>query len=78
MRKYLLALIIGSILTSISHKVATIQRGYKALGGEFLIIPLLIIMMLSIKQIGEIAEETKKALGAENSSIFRIGGTSNG
>lgn len=52
-RIYWLAVIAGIILTPLLHEVATKQRGYTATGGEFLIIPLFLLIALLADQIGE-------------------------
>ena len=51
MRKlHLVAIIIGAILTPIAHKAATLERGYKAYGGEIFIIPLLMMMVMALDE----------------------------
>lgn len=49
--KYFITAILGAILTPFAHKAATAQRGYFAIGGEFLIIPLLILIVFIGEQI---------------------------
>lgn len=56
--KYWIAFIIGAILTPIGHKIATADRGYRAIGGEILIIPLLMIIVLIADQVKERIKET--------------------
>lgn len=55
--RYWIAFIIGLILTPFAHKAATAQRGYFAVGGEILIIPLLMILVLAADQVKEIINE---------------------
>lgn len=45
---------IGIILTPLAHKFETARRGYGAIGGEFLIIPLLVLVALLIEQMYEL------------------------
>ena len=60
--KYFLLAIIGSILTPLAHEIATSQRGYGAIGGEFLIIPLILIAALAVEQVKEAIEEAKEVV----------------
>ena len=55
MRKiYWFLIAIGLILTPMAHKFETSRRGYVAIGGEFLIIPLLVLVALLIEQMYEL------------------------
>lgn len=45
---------VGVMLTPLAHKFETARRGYSAIGGEFLIIPLLLLVSLLIGQMYEI------------------------
>lgn len=63
--KYLYLALIGSILTPLAHKLATVQRGYGAIGGEFLIIPLILIAALAVEQVKEAIEEAKEVFKEE-------------
>lgn len=57
---YLMAIILGAILTPKAHEIATAQRGYFAIGGEILIIPLLLLMTMIGIQIKERIDETNR------------------
>lgn len=63
--KYLYLALIGSILTPLAHKLATAQRGYGAIGGEFLIIPLLMIIALAMDQVKEVISDVKEVFEDE-------------
>lgn len=63
--KYFLLAIIGSILTPLAHEIATSQRGYGAIGGEFLIIPLILIAALAVEQVKEAIGEAKEVFKEE-------------
>lgn len=63
--KYLVLAIIGAILTPIAHNAATAQRGYGAIGGEFLIVPLLMIMLLAIDEAKEAIVDMKEIFSEE-------------
>ncbi|AOY77226.1 hypothetical protein [Clostridium formicaceticum] len=56
---YIAAAILGAILTPIAHKAATIERGYKAYGGEILIIPLMIIIVMVFDETKDMLVEIK-------------------
>lgn len=58
--RYWIAFILGAILTPIGHKIATADRGYWAIGGEILIIPLLMIIVLAADQVRERIQETNE------------------
>lgn len=63
--KYFLLAIIGSILAPLAHEIATSQRGYGAIGGEFLIIPLILIAALAVEQVKEAIGEAKEVFKEE-------------
>lgn len=65
-RLYLIVAIIGVILTPIAHKVATAQRGYWAIGGEILIVPLFMLIVLAGDQVEEAITEFKEIFRAED------------
>lgn len=48
---YWIAILLGIILTPIAHKFETTKRGYAAIGGEFFIIPFLLILVIMLEQI---------------------------
>lgn len=56
---YIAAAIFGAILTPIAHKAATIERGYKAYGGEILIIPLMVIIVMVFDETKDMLVEIK-------------------
>lgn len=58
--KYFKALLIGMLITPTAHKIATSQRGYLAFGGEILIIPLLMLILLAIDQAKEVIRTFKE------------------
>lgn len=58
--KYWIAIITGALLTPLAHESATAQRGYFAIGGEILIIPLLFMGVMIASQIKERIEETNR------------------
>ena len=43
MKRYIVATAIGLVLTRYAHQAATISRGYKAVGGEMFILPLILM-----------------------------------
>ena len=55
-----LVILVAIILTPISIKYATILRGYKAVGGEYLLPILASAIILIIETIYEICEDKKK------------------
>lgn len=60
MKKYIAAVIIGAILTYWGHETATLQRGYVAVGGEFLLIPLALMVVSAFDNSRELIEELKE------------------
>lgn len=60
MKKYIAAVIIGAILTYWGHQAATLQRGYVAVGGEFLLIPLALMAVSAFDNSRELIEEFKE------------------
>jgi len=57
---YWVAIIIGGLLTPIAHEIETARRGYNAIGGEFLIIPLLLIVAVLIDQLAYMVRAIKQ------------------
>lgn len=71
MRKlYLIAIIIGAILTPIAHKAATLKRGYKAYGGEIFIIPLLMMMVMAMDEGKGMLAEIKEIFTEEVNETY--------
>lgn len=64
-RFYIIAAILGAILTPIAHKMVTVQRGYRAVGGEFLLIPLFMLIVLAKDQVKYGIEEFKEIFEEE-------------
>lgn len=58
--KYFRALLLGMLITPTAIKYAGEQRGYLAFGGEFLIIPLFLLLALMWDQAKDMIEEIKK------------------
>lgn len=56
----LLVIIATIILTPIAIKYATAVRGYKAVGGEYLLPILALVIILIIETIYELTEDSKK------------------
>ena len=54
---------IGIILTPLAHKFETARRGYSAIGGEFLIAPLLLLVAMLIGQMYELPRVVVKESG---------------
>lgn len=57
---YIVAIAAGAVLTPAAIRAATLQRGYKAIGGEFLIIPLLALAVHFIQCISETIKTFRK------------------
>lgn len=56
-------LVLGAILITLwAHRVATVQRGYWAIGGEFLVVPLIILARSVVGQVVEMMVEFKALL----------------
>lgn len=48
---YIVAVAAGAILTPVAIRTAELQRGYKAIGGEYLIIPLLVLVVYTVQEV---------------------------
>lgn len=57
---YLMAVAAGAAITPAAIQIAETQRGYKAIGGEFLIIPLLALAVHFIQCISETIKTFRK------------------
>lgn len=57
---YWVAIIVGGILTPIAHEIETTRRGYSAIGGEFFIMPLLLIVAVLIDQLAYMVRAIKQ------------------
>lgn len=64
-RLYVGAIAVGAILTPIAHKIATARRGYSTIGGEALIILLLILGVLALKEGTQMIAEIKEIFTKE-------------
>ena len=62
---YVIAIILGAILTPMAHKAATSYRGYTAIGGEILLIPLFMLLILAADQAKEVMAEFKEVFNEE-------------
>lgn len=60
MKKYIAAVIVGAILTYWGHQVATLERGYVAIGGEMFMIPLALMAVSAFENAKELLEESKE------------------
>ena len=59
MKKYIIAILIGLAIMPKAHEIATMQRGYVAYGGEILLVPLFIVLIVLWEQMKEMFEEFK-------------------
>jgi len=57
---YIVAIAAGAVLTPAAIRTATLQRGYKAIGGEYLIIPLAILIVFFVQEVKQMLRELKK------------------
>lgn len=57
---YFIALGVGLMLTPMSIRAAYIQRGYFAIGGEYLVLPLALLVAGLINEVKTILHEIKK------------------
>lgn len=65
-RAWSILIILGAILlTAVAHEAATAHRGYRAIGGEFLIAPLIFVAMTAMGQATQMIKELKKDLKGE-------------
>jgi len=64
------------ILTRIAHRIATAERGYEAIGGEFLILPLLIVIAMEMNRVKYMIEEIREVFIEGNEEECQIKKTS--
>nr|PZN08436.1 MAG: hypothetical protein DIU64_10520 [Caldicoprobacter oshimai] len=57
---YMIAVAAGVVLTPAAIRTATLQRGYVAVGGEYLIIPLAILIVFFVQEVKQMLRELKK------------------
>lgn len=57
---YIAVVAVGAVLTPAAIRTATLQRGYKAIGGEYLIIPLSILIVFFAQEVKQMLRELKK------------------
>ncbi|EMT38193.1 hypothetical protein TthWC1_2280 [Thermoanaerobacter thermohydrosulfuricus WC1] len=48
---YIIAVAAGAAITPAAIRTATLQRGYKAIGGEYLIIPLAVLIVYLVQEV---------------------------
>lgn len=68
-RKYLIAIIIGVLLTPTAVSEAFAERQYKAMGGEWLLIPLALLVVFLFKTIKEFIVITLDELAEEDEEL---------
>jgi len=56
----MIAVAAGVVLTPAAIRTATLQRGYVAVGGEYLIIPLAILIVFFVQEVKQMLRELKK------------------
>lgn len=59
---YTIAFIVGTVFTPLAIHSAYIQRGYFAIGGEYLIIPFMLLLTNLINSLIDSIKAIKKAL----------------
>lgn len=62
---YLMAVAAGAAITPAAIQIAETQRGYKAIGGEFLIIPLFTLAVYFIQGVKQTLMELKGGIKDE-------------
>ena len=68
-RKYLIAIIIGIFLTPTVISEAFVQRQYIAIGGEWLLIPLALLVVFLFKSLKEFVIVTFDELDKEDEEL---------
>lgn len=64
-RAYVIAVTAGVAVTPAAIHTATLQRGYKAIGGEYLIIPLAILIVFFVQEVKQTIMELRGGIKRE-------------